>query len=188
MLQFLSTFFMIDFIKKQSFQPNILSVFINPFYFIRKSLYVALKQEAPKLKGRLMDFGCGRKPYENLFNVSEYIGVDIQDAGHNHKLSKVDVFYDGKTIPFADSYFDSVFCGEVMEHVFTPSETLLEINRVVKKGGQILLTVPFCWNEHEIPYDYARYTSYGFATLLEVHGFKIIKMNKWFWISADLIV
>jgi SAM-dependent methyltransferase len=172
------TFLMIDSIKKQSFQPNFFSLFINPFYFIRKGLYHAVKQEASKLKGRLLDFGCGRKPYENLFTVSEYIGIDVKYAGHDHKLSKVDVFYDGKSIPFADSYFDSVFCGEVMEHIFTPSETLLEIKRVLRKGGYILLTVPFCWNEHEVPFDYARYTSYGITSLLEVHGFKVINLNK----------
>lgn len=169
---------MMSFIKKQSFQPNFLSVFINPFYFIRRSLYHVIKKEAPKLSGRLMDFGCGRKPYENLFTVSEYIGIDIKDTGHNHKLSKVDVFYDGKSIPFSDNYFDSVFCGEVMEHVFTPNETLLEIKRVLKKGGYILMTVPFCWNEHETPYDYARYTSYGITSLLETNGFKVINLNK----------
>ncbi|SRR6266700_4851859 len=91
----------ITFLKKQSFQPAILSIFINPFYFIRRSLYRNIRMYAPRLKGRLLDFGCGRKPWENLFpNVNEYIGIDIKQTGHDHTYSEVDVYYDGKKIPF----------------------------------------------------------------------------------------
>src|SRR5688572_6641554 len=100
---------MVNFLKKQSFQPSIFSLFINPLYFIRSCLYKNIKKKAPLLKGKLMDFGCGRKPYEALFNVNEYIGIDVEKSGHNHKLSKVDFYYDGKTIPFQNDYFDSVF-------------------------------------------------------------------------------
>src|SRR5687768_16959010 len=98
------------FLKKQSFQPSFVSLFINPFYFIRRALYQALQKEAPLLSGRLMDFGCGRKPYEELFRVSQYIGIDVEQTGHDHALSRVDVYYDGKTIPFDNAHFDAVFC------------------------------------------------------------------------------
>jgi SAM-dependent methyltransferase len=169
---------MLQFLRKQSFQPNALSVFINPLFFIRRSLFKAIKLHAPSLNGKLLDFGCGRKPYENIFRVKEYIGIDIKQSGHDHTLSKVDIYYDGKHIPFENDHFDSVYCGEVLEHVFTPDETITEIKRVIKKGGVMLLTIPFCWNEHEIPYDFARYTSYGITHLLEKHNFEIISINK----------
>ena len=169
---------LISFLKKQSFQPGFFSVLINPFFLIRRSLFKGIKQNAPQLTGRLMDFGCGRKPYENLFQVNEYIGVDVKTSGHDHASSKVDVFYNGKTLPFADNSFDSVFCAEAIEHIFNPDEVLLEIKRVMKNGGRILLTAPFCWNEHEIPFDYARYSSFGISHLLEKQGFKIITLHK----------
>ncbi|HEY4149912.1 MAG TPA: methyltransferase domain-containing protein [Chitinophagaceae bacterium] len=169
---------LITYLKKQSFQPNFLSLFINPFYFIRRALYKGIREEAPQLEGKLMDFGCGRKPYENLFNVKEYTGVDMEQTGHDHSLSKVDVYYDGKTLPFGDNHFDAVFCGEVVEHIFNPDEILPEIVRVMKPGGRLLLTVPFCWNEHEVPFDYARYTSFGITHLLEKHQLRVIRLKK----------
>ena len=167
-----------NYYKKQSFQPGLAGLFINPFYFIRRALYLNIKETAPLLKGKLLDFGCGRKPYENLFSVKEYIGIDMEKTGHEHSSSKIDVFYDGKTIPFPDETFDSVFCSEVFEHVFNLDEVLLEINRVMKKDGQLFITVPFCWNEHEAPYDFARYTSFGLRHLLNKHGFEVVSLRK----------
>lgn len=168
----------ITFLKHQSFQPGILSLFLNPFYFIRRGLYKNIQHFAPRLKGKLLDFGSGRKPFENLFTVDEYIGLDLEQTGHDHRNSKVDVYYDGRNIPFANETFDSLFCSEVLEHVFNPDEILPEICRVLKPGALALITVPFCWNEHEVPYDYARYSSFGITALLEKNGFRVIKLKK----------
>jgi SAM-dependent methyltransferase len=170
----------IQYLKKQSFQPGLAGVLLNPFFFIRRALFLHIKALAVKQSGKLLDFGCGRKPYRNLFpNVAEYIGVDIeQQTGHDHTNSQVDVFYDGKTIPFEKNVFDSIFCSEVLEHVFNIDDIIPELNRVLKKDGQLLLTVPFCWNEHEVPYDFGRYTSFGIKHLLEKHGFSVIENRK----------
>ena len=173
---------MVDKIKAwgrfQSFQPGPLAILVNPFFFIRRGLFRRLKTHAPKLQGILLDFGCGRKPYRNLFHVDQYIGVDIEQSGHSHENSLIDVFYDGKTIPFNDSYFDSVLCSEVLEHVFEIDAVLKEINRVMKKNGKILVTVPFVWNDHEVPYDFGRYSTFGISHLLEKHGFEIMLIEK----------
>jgi SAM-dependent methyltransferase len=168
----------INYLRRQSFQPTLPAIFTNPFYIIRRGLYLNIKSLAPQLSGRLLDFGCGRKPYENLFNVTEYIGIDMEDTGHEHKNSKIDVYYDGKNIPFPDDSFDSVFCSEVFEHVFNLDEIIVEIKRVMKEGGKILITVPFSWNEHEVPYDFGRYTSFGIRHLLEKHGFEVVELQK----------
>lgn len=167
-----------NFIRKQSFQPGFPAIFLNPFYFIRRPLFLNIKKLAPRLSGRLLDFGCGRKPYEDLFHVQEYIGIDMEDTGHEHRNSKIDVYYDGKNIPFPDNSFDAVFCSEVFEHVFNLDEIIVEIKRVMKQNGQILITVPFSWNEHEVPYDFARYSSFGITHLLEKNGFEIKELRK----------
>lgn len=155
------------------------SIFFQPAYFIRKGLYNSVKALAPLLGGKVLDFGCGAKPYKSLFtNASSYIGLDIEVSGHDHANEDVDVYYDGKIIPFEDGSFDNVFATEVFEHIFNIDDVLPEIKRVIKPGGLLLITCPFVCPEHEKPYDYARYTSFGIKHLLEKHGFRIKKQIK----------
>jgi len=165
--------------KKQLFQPNFISLFINPFFIIRYGLYKAIKKEATNLTGKILDFGCGDKPYKSLFvNADEYLGLDIENEGHSHEKEEIDVYYDGKTIPFENEHFDSVFSSEVFEHVFDIDSILDEISRVLKKGGKMLVSLPFAWNEHEEPNDFGRYTSFGIKHLLKKHGFEVIRLTK----------
>lgn len=138
-----------------------------------------IKLYAPQLSGRILDFGCGSKPYISLFsNATEYIGLDYEGEGHSHVNEYVDVFYDGKKIPFPDASFDAVFSSEVFEHLFNMDEILRELNRVMKKGGKMLLSCPFVWPEHEVPVDYARYTRFALRDLLEKHGFTVLVQDK----------
>jgi SAM-dependent methyltransferase len=170
---------LISLIKKQNFNPGILGVFINPFFFARKNLYVHIKKYSAFLVGKTLDVGCGKKPYEHLFtNVSEYIGLDIENPGHLHDNEDIDVFYDGKYFPFANNSFDSVICNQVLEHVFDPKLFLSEINRVLKIEGVFLLTVPFVWDEHEQPNDFGRYSSFGLKHILKEAGFDEIQFTK----------
>lgn len=161
----------------QMFFPNWLSIFVNPFYFARAGLRDAMMELAPNLSGRLLDVGCGTKPYYKLFFADVYIGLDIDnDASRQRGIA--DYFYDGQVFPFADESFDSILCNQVLEHVFNPDEFLKEIARVMKPAGKLLLTVPFVWDEHEQPYDYARYSSFGLRVLLEKQGFKVMQHKK----------
>ena len=151
----------------------------DPLYFIRKGLYNKISLYSPQLQGRLLDFGCGAKPYQALFtNVSTYIGLDYDGGGHDHTNEHVDVYYDGKTIPFEDASFDSFFSSEVFEHVFSLPEILPEISRVLKTGGKLLITCPFAWEEHEVPVDYARYTQYALYDMLQKNGFNVSITDK----------
>ncbi len=168
-----------EILENQRFYPGIIGVFVNPFFFARRELAKNIGKSSDILKGRLLDVGCGRKPYKRIFrNVTEYIGMDIENPGHDHSGEDIDVFYDGKTFPFSDHHFDSVLTNQVFEHVFNPTEFLSEINRVLKPNGHLLLTVPFIWDEHEQPFDYGRYSSFGIKHVLERHDFEILKQYK----------
>jgi SAM-dependent methyltransferase len=164
--------------SKEMFCPSWLGLFINPFYIIRSGLHRGIRDLAAACHGRLLDFGCGHKPYQSVFNVSEYIGLDIEKSGHNHRKSNVDVFYDGRHIPFPDDHFDTILASEVFEHVFNFNEIFPELLRVLKPGGRLLITVPFVWEEHEIPYDFARYTSFGLEHLMKTAGLDVLGRRK----------
>lgn len=164
-------------IKKQNFNPGFLGIFFNPFYFARRGLYLNINSLSRHLSGKILDVGCGKKPYRDLFLYSDYIGLEY-DTPENRKSKQADFFYDGKTFPFSNAEFDSIICNEVLEHVFNPDEFLSEIIRVLKPNGKMLMTVPFVWDEHEQPHDYARYSSFGLKHLLEKNGFLIIEQRK----------
>lgn len=173
---------MIEYLKniymRESFQPGFLGLLVNPFYFSRKELCKNIKILARRLTGRVLDIGCGQKPYKHFFcNASEYICIEV-DTPNNRKDKKADFYFDGKALPFPDNSLDNIFLSQVLEHVFLPDSFLAEINRVMKEEGGLLLSVPFVWDEHEQPVDYARYSSYGICALLERNSFSIVEQHK----------
>ncbi|RYZ31384.1 MAG: class I SAM-dependent methyltransferase [Sphingobacteriales bacterium] len=147
-------------------------------YLIRNRLLEALRRHAPRFSGRLLDFGCGIKPYESLFNVSEYIGVDYAGEGETYTKERADFLYDGKTLPFPDNHFDGIFTTEVVEHIFNLEAIVPELHRVLRAGGELLLTCPFAMPEHEVPSDYARYTSFAIQDLFVRNGFTVLHYEK----------
>jgi SAM-dependent methyltransferase len=164
--------------RRQEFFPGVLGVFTNPFFFARRGLVKNIQGVSNQVNGRMLDVGCGSKPYRELFSFTEYIGIDIENPGHDHSNEDVDIFYDGNVIPFGDGSFDAVITNQVFEHVFTPAQFLSELNRVLKTNGMLLLTVPFVWDEHEQPNDFARYSSFGLKYVLQQNGFEIISSTK----------
>lgn len=164
------------YLDKQFF-PSGGGMFLNPFYFARSGLCEAMSKYAPMLSGRLLDVGCGSKPYQKLFSVDAYIGLDI-DSEASRQRGIADHYYDGVLFPYSDASFDCILCNQVLEHVFNPEEFLGEMLRVLRPGGKLLMTVPFVWDEHEQPFDFARYSSFGLRALLERHGFHIVDQHK----------
>lgn len=150
------------------------SITFLPNYELRNAIAACSNE----VFGTILDIGCGTKPYENLFNCDSYIGLDTNNSGHNHLSSKIDVYYDGLKIPFEDEYFDTILAFQVLEHVDDIESMLAEIRRVLKKSGKLLITVPLIWPEHEVPYDFRRWTSFGISNLLEKNGFQIIQQKK----------
>ncbi len=165
-------------IVKEMYAPSAFGVLVNPFFIARRELRRQIAELAPSVQGRTLDVGCGSKPYAELFTATtEYVGMEI-DTEVNRAHKRADAFYDGTTFPFENGRFDSIVIFQVVEHVFNPDEFLAEVHRALVPGGTLLLTVPFVWDEHEQPYDYARYSSFGLRHLLESHGFDVVEQRK----------
>ena len=163
--------------RRQEFDPGFFGWMVNPFYFARCGLREGLRRFFPRLDGAVLDVGCGGKPYETFLPATRYVGLEF-DSPRSRARGCADVYYDGGRFPFADGEFDGVLCSQVFEHVFTPAEFLAEIHRVLRPGGCAVLTVPFAWDEHEQPHDYARYSSFGLRAALERAGFEIEAVHK----------
>jgi SAM-dependent methyltransferase len=152
----------------------------QPAYLERLSLVRALRELADLLEhGVILDLGCGVKPYESLLARpgDRWVGVDNPPTmqGSYGRLTQADVFADCHQLPFADGYFDSVICTQVLEHVPEPERVLRETARVLRPGGVLILTAPMVWPLHEEPYDFFRYTRYGLRHLLGSAGLEVIR-------------
>jgi ubiquinone/menaquinone biosynthesis C-methylase UbiE len=151
--------------------------FLVMHYLIR-DLRMAISTYA---KGKVLDIGCGNKPYEELFreNVETYTGCDVIQSDKQ----KVDVICQATELKFDSNFFDTVFSTQVIEHVDDPLKMLAEANRVLKKDGHLILSAPFSWELHEEPYDFFRYSKYGLMAMLEKTGFEVLTIlpngGKW---------
>jgi SAM-dependent methyltransferase len=139
-------------------------------------------------KGRVMDIGCGNKPYEKIFeNCTEYLGCDIVQSNEN----KVDILCEATKIPVDSNSFDTVFCTQVIEHVEDHNGLLSEAFRVLKPNGHIIVSGPMYWHLHEEPHDFFRFTKYGFKYILEKSGFEVVEIlangGKWATLGQMII-
>jgi SAM-dependent methyltransferase len=147
-----------------------------------------LEAVAPRPRGRLLDVGCGEKPYESIFRpyVSEYVGVEHASTfGSTQTASrsqKPDVLYDGKTLPFESRSFDTVISIQVLEHTPDPQTLMNEMGRVVRADGMVLVCVPFSFRLHEEPHDYFRYTPHGMRSMFDAAGLVVDEI----WSQGDL--
>jgi SAM-dependent methyltransferase len=163
--------------RQEMFDPSLIGILFNPFYFSRKGLVEHLTALAPQITGKVLDVGCGSKPYMMLYHAQEYVGLEL-DTPVNREVKSADYYYDGIHFPFSHGTFDSVVSNQVFEHVPNPDQFLDEISRVLVDKGLVLMTVPFVWDEHEQPNDYSRYSSYGIQAILKRHGFEVLELRK----------
>jgi SAM-dependent methyltransferase len=150
---------------------------------IQLSLIVAsLRQVAPQARGRLLDVGCGNKPYEVYFRpyVTEYIGIEHEATfaatAAGEQGTRPDLTYDGDRLPFPDGSFDTVLNVQVLEHTPRPRALVAEMARVLKSGGLLILLAPFQFRLHEQPHDYFRYSSHGLRHLCEDAGLTVVEI------------
>ena len=130
-----------------------------------RTLRDAMTKAAPYVHGRLLDVGCGDKPWAQTFapHLTEHVGLERTEV----RQSRADVFYDGGRMPFADAEFDTVLSNQVLEHVPDPRVLWADMVRVLRPGGTLVVTVPFSFRLHAEPEYYWRFTSHALRRLCE---------------------
>ncbi len=136
-------------------------------------------------RGRLIDIGCGTKPYKELLHplVTEHLGVDHFETLHDK--ANVDLWGTAYHIPVENDSFDSALCTAVLEHLEEPEKALQECFRVLKPGAYAIYSVPFIWHLHEEPRDFFRFSQYGLRYLFNKTGFELIEIKalSGFWVT-----
>jgi SAM-dependent methyltransferase len=146
-----------------------------PVYYFRRDI----RADGPMLTGRLLDLGCGSKPYlPFLRNIDSYIGLEYPTTGaHGVENVKPEVYGDGRRVPFKGKCFDAVSCFQVLEHIDQPEQVVQEILRVLRPQGQGIISVPFIYNVHLNPFDFFRFSPFGIRDLLGRNGLKVQRLR-----------
>lgn len=174
-------------ITRTRFARDWTALLLNPNFPTRRRIAAFVRRQAHLLQGDVLDFGGGEMPYRGFAEARswrslEYApslgGPDLNALARRSRLARDHLFYDGHTIPLPDGAIDAVLATEVFEHLFNLEEILAELHRVLKPGGRLVATIPFAIYEHEVPHDFARYTSFAIRQRLERAGFAVERLEK----------
>ena len=139
-------------------------------WVVRSALVRWLEREIEELERRaplrILDVGCGVKPYFPLFApiASEYIGVDVVENPLADLVGAVE------HLPVDDASFDVVLCTQVLEHSDDPAQAVRELRRVTRPGGRVLASTHGVQWYHPSPNDHWRWTHTGLRLLFERNG------------------
>lgn len=103
--------------------------------------------ERLKKKGKILDIGCGRGDFLIYMQSRgwETYGIEISEVvwRYAREVQGLNVFY-GELLQanFPANYFDAVRLWHVLEHVRNPKEILQEANRILKREGLLIISVP----------------------------------------------
>jgi SAM-dependent methyltransferase len=146
---------------------------VDPFHLLGARFYELLKQK--ESGGKVLELGSRNRSGvvrrqlvpEHLY----YTGIDILSGdnvdivGDAHALSKL----------FAPETFDAIFAASVFEHLLMPWKVVLEMNRVMKTGGLVMISTHQAWPLHETPWDFWRFSDQCWRGLFNKYtGFEII--------------
>ena len=136
---------------------------------------------------RILDAGAGELQYSHFCQHLHYVSQDFAQydgKGDNKGLqtgiwdqTKIDIISDIIAIPEHDSSFDAIMCTEVFEHLPEPIKAIKEFSRLLKPGGHLILSAPFCSLTHMAPYHYySGYNRYFYEKHLVDSGFEILEI------------
>lgn len=168
---------LIPFLTGETKAPNV-NIF-NAFYLNWRQMARGMSEALPYVHGVCADVGCGNAPYKKMLlqNAAKYIGVDSGEARKSFFANEGGDFVDGEAtaLPFADGSIDTVILTQVIEHLSLPSLALVQANRVLKRGGTLIVSAPFIYHAHGVPHDYWRFSEAGLKNMLEICGFEVQK-------------
>ncbi len=165
--------------------------FFGPRHYYRETLLLNNINKFLK-GGKILDAGFGNgslsiRASNKKFDIT---GIDLSEKFVEYVSEKIKDFPNIKVkqgditdLPFEPDSFDGIFCGEILEHIENDNKAASELNRVLKKDGVVILSVPAnpkLWDKSdEWASHHRRYTKKSLKILLENNGFKVEKIHYW---------
>jgi len=156
----------------------------------RKNYLIELLERDPE--SFTLDLGCNDGPFKP--HIKRYVGLDIASACLGRfKAPALQGL--AQNLPFRRGVFDRILASEVLEHIWDRYQVLRECRRVLKRGGEIIVSVPYGRNPYRlysedfvplfrryeiefIPYVHGRFSKENARSLLEENGFAIKRLEQ----------
>jgi SAM-dependent methyltransferase len=139
-------------------------------------------------RSRILDAGAGEQQFKRFCSHLNYVSQDFAQYVPEELLSglqmakwdygKLDIVSDIANIPEPDGSFDAVMCTEVFEHIINPRDAVKEFSRLLRAGGFLVITAPFCSLTHFAPYHfYTGFNRFFYEQELKANGFEILELS-----------
>lgn len=160
-------------------------IFIEKHTILRSIEFLLNKYNRELQNKKLLDIGCGSKPYQFLFKKLNiiYEGIDFKKYSKNvfHEIDKPNFYFhksykkNFKIPQFKSGSYDIVVAFQTLEHHEKPEVFFSEVKRILKKGGYLMISFPFIWELHEEPNDFQRLTHYKIEKLCGENNMLILE-------------
>lgn len=131
----------------------------------------------------VLDAGAGDGPYRRHFTHTRYEAADFERVPGKHYGDNNHFVCDLSAIPVEDDHYDLVLLSQVLEHLPDPIAVLTELRRVLKPRARLWASAPLFYEEHDLPYDFYRYTQFGLRHMFETAGFEEVRID---WLEGYL--
>lgn len=151
---------------------------------------------------RILDAGAGEQQFRKFCSHLKYVSQDFgryEGQGDSKGLQmrkwdhgNLDIVSDITSIPEQDYSFDAILCTEVLEHVPDTLAAVREFSRLLRPGGYLLITAPFCSLTHFSPYHFfTGFSRYFYEHHLPKNNFEILEVvsngNYFEYVAQEII-
>lgn len=151
---------------------------LHPQWIAYRLISRSAREVNTLLRGRIVNVGSGSDVDWLLIpDASQHITVDYPETGARLYGAKPHIWGDAQQLPLASNCSDTVLLLEVAEHLPHPDRAFKECARILKPGGRLVVSTPFLYPEHDLPYDYHRWTSAGLEAALTESGLQIQRLE-----------
>ncbi len=175
--------------------------YINNYQKRREWVIDQLRKLHPGSK--ILDAGAGNQQYRQYCGHLEYVSQDFGKYDDEEKAEGIhgadkwkskdcDIVSDIVQIPVEDESFDAILCSEVLEHLKNPVLAIKEFSRILKMGGILILTAPFCSLTHMASFYYSNgFSKHWYVDNLKEEGFEVQSVeyngNFFIYLAQELI-
>ena len=133
----------------------------------RKFYYRRLEEISATTKGKkILEIGSGKQ----VKGEEAYSAIHIFDNAKEFRQTDVNPEFGHEILDITDmdikNEYDVILCLNVLEHVYDHDAAVKNMHAALRKGGRLIIAVPFAFPLHDEPHDYWRYTRFALEKLL----------------------